>query len=312
MVIFLVALLALLIVVRHFLPVNGRTTPQTMVAKSQGWTALSEHIAKQQPVVLCGSAKSWKAYKEWNFEYFANKAGDKQVILEVGNVLQYETINKKVLLSEYLSNIGAMDASSGYLSVLDIFALIPSTKSDVNFSAFEQCKQNCFFGSRQRIRAWIGPKGTITGFHRDWADNIICQVRGKKRLVLVPPHLSHVMLISSKFDVFSELSMIDYKKYELHSDMYPEFAAVKDQAVEIILEEGDAAFIPYGWWHFVESLSPSISVNCFMYSPMEVLWYYLPEVAKMKLHNWGLYKSRSSRGCTCHSRCAEEYPIYFS
>lgn len=42
----------------------------------------------------------------------------------------------------------------------------------------------------------------------------------------------------------------------------------------IILEPGDVLFVPWGWWHYVESLDNSMSVN---------IWLPLKEDSKARL-----------------------------
>jgi hypothetical protein len=43
---------------------------------------------------------------------------------------------------------------------------------------------------------------------------------------------------------------------------FPRYAEALRHAVQAELEPGDALFIPYGWWHHVESLSPfNVLVN---------------------------------------------------
>src|SRR3546814_12126380 len=45
-------------------------------------------------------------------------------------------------------------------------------------------------------------------------------------------------------------------------DRYPRFAEAWSHASEATLEPGDALYLPYMWWHGVESLEPvSILVN---------------------------------------------------
>ena len=42
---------------------------------------------------------------------------------------------------------------------------------------------------------------------------------------------------------------------------HPRFAASADSLLETVLGPGDALYIPAGWWHFVRSLTPSLTVN---------------------------------------------------
>ena len=54
--------------------------------------------------------------------------------------------------------------------------------------------------------------------------------------------------------------MVDLAAPDL--ERFPRFAAAWQEAEQGTLEPGDAIYIPYGWWHGVESLEPvSILVN---------------------------------------------------
>ena len=78
------------------------------------------------------------------------------------------------------------------------------------------------------------------------------QILGKKKVTLIPafqvPSLYNDKGVYSAID-FPE---VDMKKYPLMANATP---------MEIIIEPGDALFIPIGWWHCVESLDVSISLS---------------------------------------------------
>lgn len=61
------------------------------------------------------------------------------------------------------------------------FGAFPHLVADVDFSllADRQVKST--------IAGWIGPAGTVTGYHIDWGDNLLAQVQGRKFLRLVAP-----------------------------------------------------------------------------------------------------------------------------
>ena len=46
---------------------------------------------------------------------------------------------------------------------------------------------------------------------------------------------------------------------------YPLFAEA--QAIEVTLEPGDILYVPKHWWHFVEALDTSLSVNVWVDTP---------------------------------------------
>lgn len=45
-------------------------------------------------------------------------------------------------------------------------------------------------------------------------------------------------------------------------------------AAELVVEAGEALFLPAGWWHQVDALSPSISVTVLEFAwPNDYGWY---------------------------------------
>ncbi|CAL8072283.1 unnamed protein product [Orchesella dallaii] len=90
--------------------------------------------------------------------------------------------------------------------------------------------------------------------HYDTCDNILIQIRGRKRIVFYPPtEALNLYLDGDK----SEIVDIDNPDFE----RYPKFRDVEH--FEVILEEGDIVFIPALWFHNVTALDYSISVNVF-------------------------------------------------
>ena len=82
---------------------------------------------------------------------------------------------------------------------------------------------------------------------------MLIQLYGRKKVTLIPA--TQVPHIYNDRWVFSEIGNPE----EVDLEKYPEWKNVTP--IECILEEGDALFIPIGWWHCVESLDTSISLS---------------------------------------------------
>jgi hypothetical protein len=110
-------------------------------------------------------------------------------------------------------------------------------------------------------RIWIGNRIRVSP-HCDLMENVACVVAGRRRFTLFPPE-QVTNLYPGPFELTpagTPVSMVDPLAPDL--DRYPRFAAAWATARQAELAPGDALYIPYMWWHGVESLEPvSILVN---------------------------------------------------
>ena len=110
-------------------------------------------------------------------------------------------------------------------------------------------------------RLWIG-NAARTQTHYDTQLNIACNVSGKRRFTLFPPHCLP-MLYPGPFDLTiggTPVSLVDLDKPDL--DRFPRFAEAWAQAEVADLEPGDALYMPYMWWHHVRAAGPlNVLVN---------------------------------------------------
>jgi ribosomal protein L16 Arg81 hydroxylase len=101
----------------------------------------------------------------------------------------------------------------------------------------------------ERLRAdgaslWLGGAGTRTPLHHDHVNLLACQLHGRKRWRLIAP--TERALLAQVERPFTTLDA----------------GALGDVVVkEVIVETGEALFVPAGWWHQVESLAPSTTLS---------------------------------------------------
>lgn len=106
-----------------------------------------------------------------------------------------------------------------------------------------------------RARVWIGNAVTVAP-HFDVADNLACVVAGRRRFVLFPPEQT-ANIYPGPMDVTPAnvpISMVEMDRPDF--ERFPRYRAALDAAVIAELEPGDAVYIPYLWWHGVQSLAP--------------------------------------------------------
>ena len=109
-------------------------------------------------------------------------------------------------------------------------------------------------------RAWIGNRIRVAP-HYDLKENIGVVVAGRRRFTLFPPdQLPNLYPGPSELTpAGTPVSMVDTHNPDL--DLYPRFADAMEVAQSAVLAPGDAIYIPYHWWHGVDSLEP---VNLFI------------------------------------------------
>ncbi len=104
-------------------------------------------------------------------------------------------------------------------------------------------------------RIWLG-NTLLVQTHFDLSNNIACVVGGRRRFTLFPPEqLPNLYVGPIEFTISGPpISMVALRNPDLAR--FPRFAAALAASQRAELEPGDALFIPYGWWHHVEALTP--------------------------------------------------------
>ena len=107
---------------------------------------------------------------------------------------------------------------------------------------------------------WIGTRGTVTSLHSDPSDNLLCQCAGFKYFRLYAlsetPKLHATTLRAANTNSFGTAPI------RVEAPLPPEHASAADaDFVEGILRPGDMLFIPKSVWHYVRSLTTSVSIN---------------------------------------------------
>lgn len=249
----------------------------------------NNYIKKKRPVKIKNMMHDWGATKKWSLDYFEEIGKNMEAYISKGNIRQNETKWEYGNFLDYMEEIKKYDGEEDvtYLANLSILRLFPELAKDVDFSILSDKK------IKDSMSIWIGPKGTITGFHQDRADNILAQVRGSKVWLLVDNKQSNLMYRSNKFEPGSILSEIDLENFD--KDKYPLLQNADIYYVEI--GPGELVFNPKNWWHCVYSTDTSISVNCMSYTPYDYVEGKLKSFTKITLHNLGLY---GNNDCVCH------------
>jgi len=244
---------------------------------------------EDKPYVIKQYAKDWYAFKNWSFDFFKKLDPEHKMNVNtvIGNMYSGEKKFVSIKLNEYIEKVISSNTDS-FLTTFHLFDKFPFLKKHIDY---RDVKKNSIIHS---LLSWIGPKSTITGFHADWAENLNVQIIGSKIFYLVSPKYNKNMYPSPTYERFSTASLVDMKN--LDKKKFPLFEESK--IIKVVLEAGDAIYLPRGWWHYVESLEPSINVSVHYWKINSFFRDFLTGLSKMFFHNICFYKKKD---CACHN-----------
>ncbi|KAH8302757.1 hypothetical protein KR044_010579 [Drosophila immigrans] len=214
-----------------------------------------------QPTLLLNTLNHWPALSKWrDLNYLLKVAGNRTVPIEIGsNYASDEWSQQLVKIRDFLfrqfgSDNQAEDLEVEYLAQHELFAQIPALKSDICVPDY--CSVNTDGVSSVDIKAWLGPKHTVSPMHTDPKHNLLCQVFGCKRIILAAP-ADTANLYAHDTEFLGNTSQIDAANPDL--EHFPLLSRVR--FYELLLQPGDCLYLPPKWWHYVRSNSPSFSVS---------------------------------------------------
>ncbi len=213
----------------------------------------------QVPVVIKDLAKQWPAYDKWNWEYFKNLVGDKEVGL-------YNNVK-----SDAYTPINTADDYKTFGEYIDMISKGPAGWRIFLFNIFEHAPQltqdftwpeHLMKGFVKRYpMLFVGGATSITHMHFDidLSHILHTQFAGRKRVLLFPFTEQH-KLYRKPFEV---LSLADFSHYHEAGNVdFEKFPALKlAQGYEVILDHGDTLFMPAGYWHHMEYLDSGFAMS---------------------------------------------------
>lgn len=105
-------------------------------------------------------------------------------------------------------------------------------------------------------RIWLGTAANISS-HYDTTDNLACVIAGRRRFTLYSPELIGRLYVGPLDNTMAGPPVSLAASAPAGSENeFPLFAEIRDQALRVELEAGDALYLPKLWWHQVESTAP--------------------------------------------------------
>eukprot|EP00903_Cladosiphon_okamuranus_P008955 g8569.t1 len=105
---------------------------------------------------------------------------------------------------------------------------------------------------------WLGAMETTTNMHYDANNNLLFVLKGSKRVALLPPNMSAGV---QAMPVFSESANHSGLRADQTAAVVDSAEALRKGAVYAEVAEGEALFIPEGWWHQVTSSHGTVAIN---------------------------------------------------
>ncbi|MES1199129.1 MAG: cupin-like domain-containing protein [Pseudomonadota bacterium] len=130
---------------------------------------------------------------------------------------------------------------------------IQSRSVAAHLQGFAQANAVPLLGPEVDARIWIGNAITVAA-HYDVFDNIGCVVAGRRRFTLFPPEQVANLYVGPLEYTLSGVPVSLPSLTEPDFEAFPKLKTALAAAQTAELEPGDAIYIPYLWWHHVESL----------------------------------------------------------
>ncbi|WP_090392916.1 cupin-like domain-containing protein [Niabella drilacis] len=215
------------------------------------------YYQKNQPVVIRDLARQWPAFSRWNWDYFIDIVGNKEVGV-------YNNVK-----SDSYTPINTADAYMKFGTYLEMVKRGPVELRIFLFNIFQHAPQIVSDFSwpdtymkgfvKKFPMLFVGGQGSVTHMHFDidLSHILHTQFIGKKRVLLFPFEEQH-KLYRKPWEV---LSLANFAQYYDKFD-YEKFPATKSaKGYEVILEHGDTLFMPAGYWHHMEYIDAGFAMS---------------------------------------------------
>jgi len=119
------------------------------------------------------------------------------------------------------------------------------------------------------VSLWLGNRTRIAA-HYDLPDNFAIVAAGRRRFTVFPPEQIHNLYMGplDPTPAGQPVSLVDFQNPD--HERFPRFAQAWEAGEQVVLEPGDALFIPSMWFHHVEGLD---AVNLLI----NAWWRQVPE-----------------------------------
>jgi hypothetical protein len=234
------------------------------------------YYTANRPIILTDVTRDWPALSLWSRpQYFAEKFGNTEVSVCMGRQADpycdrnFKAHLRTMSMRDYATWVaGAGETNDGYLisnnRLLEDPKFHDLLHDIVPPTAYVDPAQ--FY---THMSFWFGPAGTVTPLHHDGNNILFCQVVGRKEVYLVSPWETELMERAQGFYAHAQVpGGMEGQGRRLPDEAFPW------PALRVVLEPGEALFLPVGWWHQVRALDMSVSISFLNFrQPNQFHWY---------------------------------------
>jgi hypothetical protein len=245
-------------------------------------TFYRDFVRRNKPVVITGVASEWQATARWSPEYFRSSFPDASVRFTAwqssnpsNDPTEYYRKRRRLTtrLGTFIDSMnGVEDVSRNYISQFPIFSEIPQLERDI-LPPDQYMKIPGYLPEslRRKLKKaptlWMGPARTVTPIHFDAADNLLVQIYGRKKLILISPAQSKCLYYPCL-----RLGHVNYSPVDVEEPDFDSFPLYQHATpLEVTIEPGEILFIPVRWWHYARALERTISLNFWWFSMLSLV-----------------------------------------
>lgn len=227
-----------------------------------------DFIHRNTPCLIKGAALHWEACSKWrSLEYLKARCGSVDVEVHSVPVIEADPLlsspqkrawlkmlrltrqPRKVPFSAFLDE--AVSEAGGSAELLFLYSvplgpggLLAELAQDVGGYPFLPGERRAIFGTYPRNNVYFYQSSLTDWHYHPTAEALQTQILGTKEVLLLPP----------SEQVWSYMSALQAKSLHLYDADLSRFQRAREVVpYRIVLEPGDALYIPTYWWHLVST-----------------------------------------------------------
>jgi hypothetical protein len=234
---------------------NGSPAVPT-IGRVDAATFYREYFAENRPVQFAEAWYEGNRRPQISFARLRAQFGQIEVDIMVDRVAGASDFEdparhrRRVRFDAFLDDVERVTTNDFYLTSYNLAVQTPLGDVVRGLGAFPDLMDT---GRAVESALFIGPRGAVTPLHYDRGNVLLLQLIGTKRITLCAPYDECFLY----HDEESLSSPVDVHAPDLVRFPLARFA----RYVTVDVPAGSALFIPVGWWHHVESTTPSCSLS---------------------------------------------------